>query len=156
MATEEILNILKTRIAVYKAGINAGLWEDINASGAKDLTAYLFPKSGSIAYYNLLLEFMRKEHNDFTGGVYFLFKFPVQVEKEVMDYLKKNPTDIDSLVEDADAYLAERDTIVTDKSFTHVSIGSFRDSSVDNLLRLCATHYRYSFKNGAKTFPYFE
>ncbi len=156
MTTETIEDILKTRIAVYKAGVMAGFWQDINESGAKVLTAYLFPKSGTIAHYNIIMEYMHKEHRDFTGGVYYLFKMPVQVEKEVMDYLKKNLTDVESLVPDADVYLASRDTIVTDKSISYVKIGSFRDSSIDDLLRLCATHYRYSFSSGVKAIPYFE
>lgn len=89
MTRQNIEEILKMRYSVYKAGANAGCWADIDQSGASDMMAYIFPKSGDIAYYNLVLELMRKEHNMFTGGVYSLFKMPVQVEKEIIEYLKR-------------------------------------------------------------------
>lgn len=61
MTRQNIEEILKMRYSVYKAGANAGCWADIDQSGASDMMAYIFPKSGGIAYYNLVLELMRKE-----------------------------------------------------------------------------------------------
>ena len=84
-----IEQILKIRMAVYQAGISVGIWKDINQLGASDMMEYIFPKSGQIAYYNLIMEYMRKEHDVITGGAYFLYKMPVQIEKEIMEYLKK-------------------------------------------------------------------
>lgn len=156
MTNEEIINILKTRIAVYKAGVKAGLWSDINTDEAKSLMDYIFPKSGFIALYNLMLEFMRREHKDLTGAVFFLFKLPVQQEKEVMDYLKRTPTDMSQLIDNPMEYLRDRDTIVTDHSMSYVRIGSLKDTSIDNILRLCASHYLFSVTNGIKTYPYFD
>ena len=135
MHQENIENIIKMRLAVYKAGVDAQLWNDINQLGASEMMDYLFPKSGHIAYYNLILEYMRKEHNMIIGGMYTLFKMPIQVEKD---------------------YLDSMNTIVTDYSLDVVNIGSFDINEIDNLLRLCASHYIYSFKNGIKAFPFFE
>lgn len=83
MHQENIENIIKMRLAVYKAGVDAQLWNDINQLGASEMMDYLFPKSGHIAYYNLILEYMRKEHNMIIGGMYTLFKMPIQVEKDI-------------------------------------------------------------------------
>lgn len=142
------------RIAVYKAGIRAGFWNDIDQIGASDMMNYIFPKSGQIAYYNLVLEFMRKAHDMFTGGSFFLFKLPAQVEKEIMDYLKQECIDVIQLVDDDDSYLQSMDTITTDHIFDAVNIGSYRPDNIDNILRLCASHYRYSFHHNIKSFPF--
>jgi len=156
MTKQNIVDILTMRMAVYLSGVKAGAWTDLELSGATSMMEYIFPKSGQIAYYNLILEQMHKEHDMFPPGAYSLFKLPVQVEKEIMDYLKKESCTISSFVSDCDSYLKSMDTIVTDYAFDAVNIGSFNMSEVDSLLRLCATHYRYSFQNGLKTFPYFE
>ena len=154
MTKEEIIDILKTRIAVYKAGVMSGAWSAINEVEVKGLTDYLFPKSGSIAFYNLVMGFMRKAHSDIKGEVYSLYKLPVQFEKEVSDYLKKNPTDITTIVDDAEAYLRQRDTIVSDGSLIPTSVGSLRENSIDNILRLFAKQYLYAFERKLETYPY--
>ena len=154
MTKEEILEILKTRIAVYKAGIMSGAWNAINETEVKGLTEYLFPKSGPIAFYNLVMGFMRKAHSDIQGEVNFLFKLPVQFEKEVSDYLKKNPTDIMTLVDDAEAYLRQRDTIISDGSLIPTSVGSLRENSLDDILRLFAKQYLYAFERKLEAYPY--
>lgn len=154
MTEQNIYDILKMRMAVYKAGVAAGFWKDIDEEGASEMMDYIFPKSGNIAYYNLVMEFMRKVHDMFSGSVFYLFKMPAQVEKMMMDYLKRERLDIASLGDDADAYLQSMDTIVTDHCFSTVNIGSYRQDGIDNLLRLCASHYRYSFQENVKSFPY--
>lgn len=156
MTQQDITDILRMRMAVYQAGINAGFWSDLNQTGASAMMDYLFPKSGSIAYYNLILSYMRKMHNTINGSVYFLFKLPVQIEKEIMDYMKKSEVNISTLVENADEYLEEMDTIVTDHELGLgiVNIGTFRVDDIDNMLRLCASHYRYAFSNHNQTYPY--
>lgn len=90
MTNNDIEGILKMRMAVYQEGIKAGFWTDLNQSGASELMDYLFPKSGQLAYYNLLMEMIKSEHVMLTGGVYFLFKMPVQMEKEIANYLKSH------------------------------------------------------------------
>lgn len=156
MTQQDITDILRMRMAVYQAGINAGFWSELNQAGASDMMNYLFPKSGSIAYYNLILSYMRKMHNTINGSVYFLFKLPVQIEKEIMDYMKKSAINISTLIENADDYLEKMDTIVTDHGLglAIVNIGPFRADDIDNMLRLCASHYRYAFLNHNQTYPY--
>lgn len=154
MTEQNIYDILKMRMAVYKAGVTAGFWKNIDEDGASEMMDYIFPKSGNIAYYNLVMEFMRKAHDMFSGSVFYLFKMPAQVEKMMMDYLKRERLNVVSLGCDADEYLQSMDTIVTDHSFSAVNIGSYRQDCIDNLLRLCASHYRYSFQEHVKSFPY--
>lgn len=62
MEKKDIENIIRMRIAVYEAGIKAGFWTDINQAGASDMMNYIFPKSGQMAYYQLLMEQMKVEH----------------------------------------------------------------------------------------------
>ena len=156
MKQEEIENILKMRVAVYQAGVKSDFWRDINANGATAMMDYIFPKSGQMAYYNLLMEQMKVEHKMLTGGVYSLFKLPIQVEKEIVDYLRSHSFDFLNIGQDADAYLEQMDTIATDHRFDVVCIGSFSANDIDTHLRLCASHYRYAFANNVKSFPYFE
>ena len=143
-------------MAVYHAGVNAGCWTDIESAGASAMMDYIFPKSGQIAYYNLLLEQMRKEHAMLTGGVFFLYKLPVQVEKEVVEYIRKGNIDLLTIGADYENYLSSMDTIVTDHVFTTVCVGAFNSNEIDNLLRLCASHYRYAFQNNIHSYPYFD
>lgn len=156
MTKKHIEEIIKMRLAVYNDGVSVGRWSDINQFGTTDIMNYIFPKSGQIAYYNLILEQMRKEHSMLTGGMYSLFKMPVQVEREIIDYLKSPNTDLSLLVSDSNTYLKDMDTIFTDHAFTIVNIGKFNTNDIDSLLRLCASHYRYAFRNGVKSYPYFD
>lgn len=154
MTTEEIDNILKTRIAVYKAGVESGAWAALKEDDVKGLTNYLFPKSGSIAFYNLIIAYMVKFHSDIQGEAYYLFKLPAQLEREISEYLKKNPTDITAIVGDPNAYLQERDTIIANGNLIPTSVGSLRNNSLDDILRLFAKQYRYSFERNLAAYPY--
>ena len=156
MTEQNIYDIVKMRMAVYRAGVKASFWKDIDIDGASEMMNYIFPKSGNIAYYNLVMEFMRKSHDMFSGSAFYLFKLPAQVEKMIMDYLKKENVNLPSLGENADEFLQSMDTIATDHCFTTVDIGSYRQDELDNLLRLCASHYRYSFQENVKSFPYMQ
>ena len=60
MTEQNIYDIIKMRMAVYKAGVKTGFWEDVDQSGASEMMNYIFPKSGNIAYYNIVMELMRK------------------------------------------------------------------------------------------------
>lgn len=156
MTSNEIIKLLKMRMAVYAAGVNACIWKDVDTAGASDMMAYLFPKSGQLAFYQLLMEQMRVAHSSITGGVYFLFKMPVQIEKEISEFLRKENVDLKALVPNSAEYLKEMDTIPTDHSLTAVNIGAFSAQNLDNLLRLCASHYRFAFENKSQSYPYFE
>ena len=50
MTEQNIYDIIKMRMAVYKAGVKAGFWEGVDQSGASEMMNYIFPKSGNIAY----------------------------------------------------------------------------------------------------------
>lgn len=156
LSNEDILSIVRMRMAVYAAGTETGAWKDIDASDASAMMAYLFPKSGRLAYYQLVMEQMRAHHSMFTGGVYYLFKMPVQVEKEIMEFLRNEEIDINSFKDNAKEYLVEMDTIPTDHTLSIVNIGIFSIPNVSLLLRLCAAHYRYSFDNHIQSYPFFE
>lgn len=156
MEKNDILSIIHMRIAVYTVGTQIGAWKDIDANGASDMMSYLFPKSGQLAYFQLIMEQMRAHHNMLTGGVYYLFKMPVQVEKEILEFLRNEEVDLTSFKENASDYLKEMDTIPTDHRFTAVGIGAFSTQDIMNLLRLCSSHYRYSFEHHIESYPYFE
>lgn len=156
MTEQNIYDIVKMRMAVYKAGVTVGFWKDIDQDGASEMMRYIFPKSGNIAYYNLVMELMRKAHDMFSGSAFYLFKLPAQVEKMIMDYLKNENMDVAKLGDDAEQHLQDMDTIVTDHCFTSVNIGSYSQDGIDNLLRLCASPYRYSFQENVKSFPYMQ
>lgn len=145
------------RMAVYLAGVEAGMWKDINANGAAvEMMDYIFYKSGQMAYYNLLMEQMKVEHKMLTGGVYSLFKLPVQIEKEIIDFLRSHSFDFRDSAHEPNEYLKQMDTIATDHKFDIVCIGPFSVNEIDNQLRLCASHYIYAFANHVKSFPYFQ
>ncbi len=154
MTQQNINDILKMRMAVYKAGVDAGVWKDVDSQGASDMMNYIFPKTGRMAYYNLILELMHKEHDMFPGEAFSLFNLPVQVEKEILEYLKTQELDLQEIVTDANAYLQKMDTIVTDHTFVAVNVGTFRGDNTDQILCLCASHYRHSFAEDVKSYPY--
>ena len=79
-----------------------------------------------------------------------------QIEKEIVEYLRKSEVDLLSIGADYEAYLSSMDTIVTDHGFTSVCVGAFNSNEIDNLLRLCASHYRYAFQNNVQSYPYFS
>lgn len=156
MTKEQIIEILRMRIAVYNVGVKAAMWKVINSTEAIDMMTYLFPKTGQMAYYILITEQMKVEHKMLTGGSYSLFKLPVQVEKEITEYLRKEKDVLNSLVTDCSEYLKSMDTIPTDHSLSAVNIGAFSVQNLDSLLRLCAAHYRFAFENKTQSYPYFE
>ena len=84
MDQKEIENILKMRVAVYQAGVKADFWKDINANGATAMMDYIFPKSGPMAYYNLLMEQMKMEHKMLTGGVYSLSSCQFRLKRRLL------------------------------------------------------------------------
>lgn len=55
MKNSDIVNLLKLRFAVYKAGCGKGLWPCLEDNAAKEYMYYLFPKSSKLAFYNLMI-----------------------------------------------------------------------------------------------------
>lgn len=156
MTDNDIIEIIKMRFAVYSVGVKNGTWKDLYSSGTIEMMEYIYPKTGQLAFYQLLMEQMRMVHNTLTGGVYYLFKMPVQIEKEISEYLRKGECNIKELVPDHKEYLRAMDTIPTDHSFSCVNIGTFSIQNITNLLRLCASHYLFSFENNVPSYPFFE
>lgn len=60
MKNSDIVNLLKLRFAVYKAGCDKGLWPCLEDNAAKEYMNYLFPKSSQLAFYNLMINIVQK------------------------------------------------------------------------------------------------
>ena len=91
MTTDNILSILKLRASVYLLGTRSGVWSSIDEENTTEMLKYLYPKSFNLAVYNLLLERMRKHHDDIIPlGEYSLFHLPAQQEEEIHRYLLNN------------------------------------------------------------------
>lgn len=71
MKNSDIVNLLKLRFAVYKAGCGKGLWPCLEDNAAKEYMYYLFPKSSKLAFYNLMINIVQKTHENFIGSVDF-------------------------------------------------------------------------------------
>lgn len=150
-----ICKLLSLRHAVYILGCKTGLWADLESNKTKEFMQYLFPKSGTLAYYNLMLEIVRKKHNEHVlPEYYYLFKFPTQVEEEALNYLKEH--DLPDRTADAEQWMGEMATIVCDTQFAPVYIGSLKDMKPETLLNLMAVHYRNLFANCTECYPYFN
>lgn len=153
-----ILNIIKLRFAVYYQGCKANQWKSIEVNNASTLLEYIFPKTGRLAYYNLILEQMRTLHRDYIpSGKYFLFNMPVQFEEQMLNYLK-NHSDItpSTIVDDPEAFLASWATVACDNSLSPVNIGAIKDTDMESLLHVMAVYYKAAFENNCNCYPYFS
>ena len=72
MKNSDIVNLLKLRFAVYKAGCGKGLWPCLEDNAAKEYMYYLFPKSSKLAFYNLMINIVQKTHENFSCCSYCL------------------------------------------------------------------------------------
>lgn len=158
MDTKTIQTIVKMRLAVYCAGCQKGLWPSLEDNGAKDMMEYIFPKTGGIAYYNLVIETMKNKHSEYIpAGEYSLFKLPVQFEEEIFSYLKSdNEDDLFSTPEDPISYLENLSTVTCSPSLGPIFIGAIKDSGLETILKLTAFHYLGIFKDNTNSYPYFE
>ena len=106
MKNSDIVNLLKLRFAVYKAGCDKGLWPCLEDNAAKEYMNYLFPKSSQLAFYNLMINIVQKTHENFIPkDMYSLFKCPIQIEEEIYGYLKHHlDEDINLGMEPLDFY----------------------------------------------------
>ena len=132
MNNSDIINLLKLRFAVYKAGCDKGLWPCLEDNAAKEYMTYLFPKSSNLAFYNLMINIVQKTHEKFIPKeMYSLFKCPIQVEEEVYAYLKKHQHEgIDLGMKPLD-FIQSMATIVCDPVLDVVYIGRMTDN-IDN------------------------
>ena len=158
MNENTILNIIKLRFAVYYQGCKANQWKSIEENCASTLLEYIFPKTGRLAYYNLVLEQMRTFHREFIpSGQYFLFNMPVQLEEQMLNYLKNHPElTVETLSNETEGFLDSWATVVCDSSLSPVNIGAIKDSDMELLLRVIAVYYKAAFENHSYCYPYFS
>ena len=133
MDESTIKNIVRLRLVVYTLGVRKGLWPSLEDAGAKEMMEYIFPKTGKIAFYNLVIESMKNKHAEFIpSGEYSIFKLPVQFEEEILSYLKANPND-DSLTPEDNPieYLEALSTVTCSPSLGPVLIGAIKDSGIE-------------------------
>lgn len=157
MTEQELSTLIKLRVAVYQCGRDVGFWPSLEANSAKEMMEYVFPKTGNIAYLHLMTETVKSKIKDmFTDDYYNLYKFPVQIEKDLLNYLKRHKEFDVASVGDAKAYIDSLATITCDESSEPIYIGRLQDSEPDSLLRVMAFHYKNAFKNKVKSFPYFN
>lgn len=158
MTEQDILIAIKLRLAVYSAGVNLHKWDSLEEKGVMEMMTYIFPKTGELAYYNLLLEIIKKHHSEYIPvGYYSLFKLPVQFEEEIISYLKSSADKtIFTLPEDPIAYLNSLSTVTCSPSLGPVYIGAIKDSGFETIMKITAFHYLSIFQDNTNSYPYFE
>ena len=156
MEQTDIINLLKLRFAVYKAGCDKSLWPNLEENAAKEYMNYLFPKSSNLAFYNLMISSVQKTHEKFIPKeMYGLFKCPIQIEEELFAYLKAHLHDELFSINDPMEFIQSMCTIVCDPEFDVVYIGQLSDN-IDNSIRVMAYHYANLFTKNTSCFPYFN
>ena len=128
MENIDIINLLKLRFAVYKAGCAKGLWPCLEDNAAKEYMTYLFPKSSNLVFYNLMVNIVQKTHEKFIPKeMYSLFKCPIQIEEELYAYLKSHLHEEIDLGMEPLEFIQSMATIVCDPKFDVVYIGQLSE-----------------------------
>lgn len=157
MEVEIIQKLVRLRLAVYKQGVECHLWNSLEDNGAKEMLDYIFPKTGRIAFYNLMVETVKSAHKDFVPvGEYSLFKLPVQYEAEILNYLKGQAAD-DLWLIPADnlTFIKSLCTVDCHPALNPVNLGSLKDTGFSAIIAMCAFHYQNIFLQGTNSYPYF-
>lgn len=159
MTDVQIKNIIDLRWAVYRLGASYGRWEALSDDDVKGFMEFLFPKSKNLAAYNLMRNIVMSSESikSIPAGCYNLFKFPEQIEEEILNYQKKN-LDIDFSVaeEYAESVLDSLATVVSDSDLFSSSIGTLDENGLDNTIAILAYRYRASLKHNTDNNPYFQ
>lgn len=157
MNNNELISLLRLRIAVYKIGCEKGLWPCLEDKAAKDYMQYLFPKSPALAFYNLMVNIVRKKHKEYIPSeMYDLFNCPIQLEEELFYYLKTHSDE--SLWEFSSGpmqYIQSVATVSCDSSLNPVYIGQLSEN-IDNTVRVMAVHYNNMFTQNYNCYPYYN
>lgn len=158
MEGSTIHKLVMTRLAIYQLGVDHGLWKSLEDNGAREMLDYIFPKTGKIAFYNLVVETAKAAHKDYVPvGEYSIFKLPTQYEEEILSYLKANPDDDSLMPEDnPKEYLESLSTVTCSPSLQPVFIGAIKDSGIETILKIAAFHYLSIFNDNTNSYPYFE
>ena len=157
MDEKTIKDLVKLRLVVYSLGAEHGLWKSLEDNGAQEMLDYIFPKTGRIAYYNLVVECVKAAHRDYVpSGEYCLFKFPVQYESEILNYLKNQATDdLWVIPDDRIGFLKNLCTVDCQSVLNPVDLGSLKETGVDSIIAMCAFHFLNIFRQGTHSYPFF-
>lgn len=158
MENQELIDLLKLRIAVYKLGAKKGLWPCLEDNAAKEYMNYLFPKSSVLAFYNLMINVVQKKHEDFVPvEMYNIFKCPIQLEEELFSFLKDHLKDenLFELQEEPMTVLESLATVVCDHAIASVYIGQLYED-LPTKIRVMAFHYKNVFTSDSNSYPYFN
>ena len=158
MDNQELIDLLRLRIAVYKLGATKGLWPCLEDNAVKEYMKYLFPKSSVLAFYNLMNNVVQKKHEEFVPvEMYNLFKCPIQLEEELFAYLKSHQNDesILEFQEEPMTLLESLATVVCDQAITSVYIGQLSEDLATKI-RVMAFHYKNLFSQENNCYPYFN
>jgi hypothetical protein len=156
MKEDQIKQILMLRYMVYKLGSEKGFWQDIELKGAREMLDYLFVRTGTIAYYHLMLETCRSKHQG-QQEFYNLFKLPARIEEEILDYLKENlDLEIKPSISEASEYLLNKANVVVAPTQAPTNIGNLSDHDFDTTIGIIASVYKNAFEQGINNYPYFS
>ena len=158
MENQELIDLLKLRIAVYKLGAKKGLWPCLEDNAAKEYMNYLFPKSSVLALYNLMINVVQKKHEEIVPiDMYNLFKCPIQLEEELFSFLKEHLKDesLFELQQEPMAVLESLATVVCDQAIASVYIGQLSDD-LSIKIRVMAFHYKNVFTIDTNCYPFFN
>lgn len=159
MSNEDIKNIVKLRWAVYRLGALEGFWHSLVEEDVEGFMDFLFPKSKHVAKYMLMLSIVRNSEaiKNLPSGSYNLFKFPEQVEEQILNLLKEVP-EVTQQISEEDSLEIIRPiaTIVSDPDLFSSSVGSFDSVGMEDLISILAYRYLTAFQNHQHTHPYFE
>lgn len=156
MKDNEIKLLIDLRFAVYLLGCKKGLWHSLKDNEAEYYMKIVFPKSGTLAYYNLMVNIANRKHAEkLPPDNYGLFNCPIQIEEEATNYFKKNYSEELPKIDNPIEILESLATIPTDSSFEAVYIGQL-GNDLESIVRLMAYHYLNIFKQELHSFPYFN
>lgn len=159
MTDLQIRNIINLRWSVYHLGAAQGRWATLSDDDVRGFMDFLFPKSKNIACYNLMRNVVLSSDSikSLPAGYYNLFKFPEQMEEEILNYQKANlDTDFSVSVTDSKSVLDSLATVISDDDLFSSSIGSLNENGLDNTIASLAYRYQSSFNNNIDKNPYFE
>lgn len=158
MENQELIDLLKLRMAVYKLGAKKGLWPCLEDNAAKEYMNYLFPKSSVLAFYNLMINVVQKKHEEFVPiDMYNLFKCSIQLEEELFAFLKERLKDenLFELQEEPKEVLDSLATVVCDQAIASIYIGQLSDD-LSIKIRVMAFHYKNVFTIDTNCYPFFN
>ena len=157
MKEQELIMLLRLRMAVYRVGCEKKLWPCLEDNAAKEYMHYLFPKSSTLAFYNLMINIVQKKHEEHVPSeMYDLFHCPIQLEEEMLSFLKKNTDENLWTFNDGPlAYIKSLSTVSCESSMCAIYIGQLSDN-IESALRVIAYYYNIMLSQNYNCIPYFN